>query len=96
MDKITNPVSWRCCPSAWGQSHHRVVVFISSWRRVFVSSFLFRRGVAFSLRRVFISSWRRVFFSFLFRRGVVFSFRRFYFVVASCFRFVMFLFRRGV
>ena len=57
-----------------------------------VSSFLFRRGVVFSLRRVFVSSWRRVFvLSFLFRRGVVFSFCRFYFVVASCFRFVVFI-----
>ena len=92
MDKITNPVSWRCSPSAWGQSHHRVVVFISSWRRVFVSSFLFRRGVAFSLRRVFVSSWRRVFVSsFLFRRGVVFSFRH---VFVSSWGLVWF--RRGV
>ena len=65
-----------------------------------VSSFLFRRGVVFSSRRVFVSSWRRVFvLSFLFRRGVVFlfhrgvvfSFCRFYFVVASCFRFVVFI-----
>ena len=50
------------------------------------------RGVAAPLRganHITVSS-------FLFRRGVVFSFRRFYFVVASCFRFVMFLFRRGV
>ena len=70
----------------------RFVVSISSWRRVFVSSFLFRRGVAFSLRRVFVSSWRRVFVSsFLFRRGVVFSFRH---VFVSSWGLVWF--RRGV
>ena len=62
-----------------------------------VSSFLFRRGVVFSLRRVFVSSWRRVFvLSFLFRRGVVFSSRL---VFVSSWRRVFvssFLFCRGV
>ena len=50
-------------PLCMGQSHHRVVVFISSWRRVFVAScFCFIVASCFRFV-VFISSWRRVFVS---------------------------------